>query len=110
MQSFLVSSADRGVQAQGCGASLGRKTAANKQRCDVSNSFSLLSLVRKPHGRHAAALGCHQPRRGKGEEQEPDGPPQTRCLDAFVSVPALLETCSGRGVGKQVDLGNRRSN
>lgn len=43
-----------------------------KQRCDVSNSFSLLlSLFHNPHGRQAAALGCHSRAARKGRTMSP---------------------------------------
>lgn len=54
MQSFLVTSAD-GVRAQGCDASLGRKQTTRERR-NVSDSFSVLSLLDKP--RHASAWCC----------------------------------------------------
>lgn len=59
-----------------------------------SNSFGVLSLVLKPHRRHAAAALSPEER----EEREPGGPPSTRCFGVFGSMlrPWLKV---GKGIG-----------
>lgn len=93
MRSFLVSSADLAVRAQGCGASLGRK---GSRQADSDAMFQILWLF---YLCFVKLMGVTQPRFAVTSRAEKNGSnmsPSVRLkpgASVFVSVPALLESC-----------------